>query len=831
MLPISPFIPEIIQGLKQHTNLVLQAEPGAGKSTALPLALLQQLDLKGKKILLLEPRRVAVKAISFYLAKQLGEPVGKQIGYQIKNEKKRSSETKLEIVTEGILTRRLQADPELHDVALVIFDEFHERSVYSDLSLMLCMEVQETLREDLKLLVMSATMNTQMLSNYMGHAEVIECPGRSYPVTINYQAPKHPNLPIEQQLLSALRTALGLEKAGDILIFLPGQAEIKRCIARVKEHYAHAEIVLLPLYGGLSLTDQERALERDQAGRRKIIFATNIAETSLTIEGVTCVIDSGLERQMLYDAASGMSRLETKTISKASAQQRSGRAGRTQAGTCIRLWSEAKHHSLSDYQIEEICVSDLCSSVLELFSWGCVEYQNISWLTPPPEAHFNAAKKVLRDLNLIDTDNRVTELGKLAVALPVHPRIAHMLLACESVEEQLLACDLAALISEQDILFQNKDCDLDKRLIALKDYRENSTNTRKFHGLNQTRAKQVISSAKSLHKLLPKLGDQLKPWAAKLLLSAFPDRLAKLRSNGSGRYLMANGKGAFLFEEDPLFDSPWLIIIDCDAQRKEGRIYSALSISQDDVINLLGDQVIEEDHFDIDLKTHHISGSRQKRIGAIALASQAITDIPADAFSRCLKQLIEKQGLKVLNWSQACEEWLARATWLGQYLADFPVLTKQSLIEDMESWLLPYLSDARSMKALKEIDILKLLMSSIDWNDQQRLNKEAPTHYVTPNDKKVPIRYDSDQGPTVSVILQEVFGELTSPKLAANKIPLRFELLSPARRPIQTTSDLANFWNSSYFEVAKDMKGKYPKHRWPDKPLEEKAGRSIKRKS
>ncbi|WP_197476300.1 MULTISPECIES: ATP-dependent helicase HrpB [unclassified Oleiphilus] len=838
LLPISQFFPQVIAQLSEHKALVLQAEPGAGKSTALPLALLKDLALQGKKILLLEPRRVAVKAIAYYLAKQLGEKVGERIGYQIKNDRNVSQNTVLEVVTEGILTRRLQQDPELSDIGLVIFDEFHERSIHSDLSLMLCLEVQQALRDDLMLLVMSATIDTQMLSHYMNAAPIVECPGRTFPVATDYQAANSPNEYLDKQVLRAIRSALQDDAHGDILVFLPGQGEIKRCLASAQERYSDNDLLLLPLYGGLSLQKQEQALQKDEQGRRKIIFATNIAETSLTIEGIRCVIDSGLERQMRYDAGSGMSRLETKYISKASAEQRQGRAGRTQAGHCIRLWSESKQQSLSDFQSEEICISDLTQLGLELCLWGNNNYQSIPWLTAPPEAHYNAAMQVLKDLGLLDQQAQVTRLGKLAAKLPVSPRLASMLLSTDKPEDQRVACNLAALLSEQDIFLHNRDTDISRRLNALSDFGRDKAQSLKDYAFHRSRVEQAFSSTQSLQKQLAKLAASkadIEPTIypadlGKLLLIAFPERLAKQRQAGDGKYLMANGKGAYLNEDDSLFDEPWLVIADCDAQKKEGRIYSAAAIDKASALEVLSEHINEEERFEINPKTQKITGSMQTRIGAITIDSQVISNIPNDAFTQCLAQLVKKQGLSVLNWTQQCDDWLARASWLGQHLENFPSLSKQSLIDDIETWLLPYLSSVSSMNALKKVNILELVKSCLDWNDQQRIESEAPTHYQTPSQKRVPIRYDSDQGPTVSVVLQEVFGELSSPTLAEGRVPLRFELLSPARRPIQTTSDLANFWNSSYFEVAKDMKGRYPKHRWPDKPLEEKAGRSIKRK-
>lgn len=837
MLPIDEFLPIIASKLITGNNLVLQAEPGAGKSTALPLSLLDARWLKGKKILMLEPRRVAAKSIAHYLAHRLGEKVGQRIGYQIKNDRKITKETVLEIVTEGILTRRLQSDPEISDIALIIFDEFHERSIHADLSLLLSLEIQQTIREDLKLLVMSATIDTGLISRYMGGADIIECPGRVFPVSVEYIQVKKD--PLVRQVTNALRCALDVDKRGDILVFLPGQADINRCLTEANNLLGvDPGMLFLPLYGSLSLTQQEQALIPDPNGKRRIIFTTNIAETSLTIEGVTCVIDSGLEKVLVYDPASGMTRLETTYISKASAEQRKGRAGRTQAGACIRLWDEQKHRSLRDYQGEEVLSADLSGFVLELHLWGAGNFDEINWLTPPPKVHFLSAQAILISLGLIDATNKTTPLGVKASGIGLPPRLSTMLLRAEATMEKNIACELAALLSDRDIFHHNRGVDIAERLLALQDYKTNRNTALKAHPIKRFSIEQLLASCSSLrrvvnidkpltvHSLI-----QLQDSVGKLLLYAFPDRLAKRRSNSCGRYQLANGRGAYLFDDDPLFGSEWLVVADCDAQKKEGRIYSAAAISYESILESLGDRLIVKDQFKFDKKRQKVTGRCITEYGSIQIKSRIISDIPPERFQVCLQQIFQDSGLEVLNWTARCESWLSRAKWLGEHLDTFPQISESTLLYSLEDWLFPYLSDVNSIADLKKVKVFELLVGNLSWNDQQLLNREAPTEYNTPSNKTVCIFYDSQQGPTVSIQLQEMFGEVASPKIAGGNVPIRFELLSPARRPIQITSDLENFWKTSYFDVAKEMRSQYPKHRWPDQPLLEKAGRSIKRKN
>ncbi|MFD2229869.1 ATP-dependent helicase HrpB [Alkalimarinus sediminis] len=839
MFPITQFLPQVLESLSHYNNLVLQAEPGAGKSTALPLSLIDAEWLGDKTIVMLEPRRVAAKSIAHYLAKQLGEKVGGRVGYQVKNDRKISKGTKLEIVTEGILTRRLQSDPELSDVGLIIFDEMHERSIHADLALMLALEVQQTIREDLKLLVMSATIDTDLISAYMDNAAVIKCPGRAYPVSVEYSQKdtirSHASN-LSSAVASALESVLSPDKCGDTLVFLPGQADIKRCLSEAVNMFRDQPgLVFLPLYGGLSIDQQERALVPDPSGKRRIIFTTNIAETSLTIEGVTAVIDSGLEKVLIYDPASGMTRLDTHYISKASAEQRKGRAGRIQAGACIRLWSEAKYHSLKDYQGEEILSADLANLVLDLCQWGLTDYHSINWLTPPPIAHFDTAKDLLVSIGLLTDKGKATPLGEKASKLGLHPRLAAMLLQAKSPIEQAIACELAAYISEGDIFYNRRGVDIIERLIAIQDYKADKKSAMQSWPLKAAIVEQALTASRSLKNIIKASTKptffsliELQEHVGKLLLIAYPDRLAKRRSDNCGRYQMANGRGAMLFDDDPLFGADWLVISDCNGQKKEGHIYAAAALALDDIHESIGHLLVEESVYQLDDKKQNIVGRKLSRYRALTLSTKPLANIPPEAFHACLNTLLQSEGLKLLNWTPKCECWLARAIWLGEVLESFPKISQSLLFETIDEWLLPYISDVKSLAQLKKVNIYELLVGILSWEQQQLLEQEAPLVYVTPSDKKVPIVYDKNQGPTVSVRLQEMFGELESPKIGGNNVPLRFELLSPAQRPIQTTSDLANFWNTSYFDVAKEMRGRYPRHRWPEQPLLEKPGHSIK---
>ncbi|WP_419148267.1 ATP-dependent helicase HrpB [Pseudoalteromonas 'SMAR'] len=833
MLPIEEFIPQIHAILSESNRLVLQAEPGAGKSTVVPLRLLQSNLGDGKKIIMLEPRRVAAKSIATYLAQQLGEQVGEQVGYQIRNERKCSAQTRLEIVTEGVLTRRLQADPELPDVGLIIFDEFHERSIHADLALMLTFEVQQAYREDLKLLVMSATIDSEQISEYLAGAQCLACPGRAYPVAVEYRpATEHF---LAEQVSSALRYALSLADHGDILVFLPGQGEIKRCIAAC-ERVVNADIRLLPLYGGLPLAEQEKVFRRRKGAGRRVIFATNIAETSLTIDGITMVIDSGLEKRLNFDVKSGLSRLQTAMISKASATQRAGRAGRLQPGHCVRLWRESEQQRLSDFQTEEIVTTELTNLTLELSAWGITQYHDGHWLTPPPKQHYVVATELNQALGLVDIHNKILPMGNRALSLAVEPRLASMMLQAKSSTEKQLACWLAALLSERDVTLNASGSDLIERLLLVREYSEKKS-TASSHMLHRGSAEQVLKLAKSFaaklavnHSITSIPLAEMQLAAAELLLHAYPDRVAQKRPSNDNRYLLANGRGVTLREGDALQGSAFLVVCDVDGKNKDGTVFLSCAISQESLLTQLRPHLQRTTHYRLDDKKESIVGREQVKYQALILQQQNLSSIPNSEFQACVRDILTSEGLDMLNWTAKSKAWLARAKWLGSQLETFPAITEATLIAELDTWLLPYLNNVSSLKQLKQVDIFNLLQALLDWPQQQLLEQQAPEFYLTPSNKRIAIRYDAHQGPTVAVVLQEMFGELEAVMLANGQVPVRFELLSPAQRPIQTTSDLANFWRTSYYDVAKDMRGRYPKHRWPDNPLVEKPGRSMKAK-
>ena len=872
MLPIEEYIPNIISALEHNPSLVLQAEPGAGKSTVVPLRLMESKLAQGKKIVMLEPRRVAARSIASYLAKQLNEKVGERVGYQIRNERKVSEQTQLEIVTEGVLTRRLQSDPELSDVGLIIFDEFHERSIHADLALMLALEAQEAYREDLKILVMSATIDTEQVSNYLNQAPVISCPGRTFPVSVEYIGKAQNKL--SEQVIRAVNKALGAgdkgdkRDKGDVLVFLPGQADIKRCIEgcidrckEATESLPFSNVEYLALYGALPLSEQSKVLCKTDDGKRRVIFATNIAETSLTIEGITTVIDSGLEKVLAYDVKSGLSRLETTSISKASATQRSGRAGRIQAGHCIRLWSETEQTSLKEFQAEEITATDLTDLVLELAAWGITKYEDANWLTPPPQHHYEVARELNQSLALLDANSKPTAIGLKALSLGLNPRLASMILSSNTETEKVLSCLLAALMSERDILINAHSSDITERVMVLSDFLHDKSSVKNNRGsssganrgINKSALEQVRTTAINLAS---RIGVPLKAFfnanvlslsdiqqlSGLLLLRAYPDRLAKVRgapninnSNNLGKnqskYLLANGRGVTLREQDTMQGSPWIVVCDCDGKNKDGLIYTCAPIDYELMQEAINPHIEEKTHYRLDAKKEQILGRKITSYRALVLKEEPLNSVPKAEFTRCIADILKEEGLVFLNWSEKCQAWVRRAQWLGETIDDFPNISEQQLLNNLDTWLLPYISHVDTIKQLKHINVYELLVGNLSWEEQQFLVKHAPEQYVTPSDKKVTIRYDEHQGPTVSVTLQEMFGLLTSPRIANGKIPLRFELLSPAKRPIQTTSDLENFWQSSYLEVAKEMRGKYPKHRWPENALEAEPGRSVKRRN
>lgn len=835
-LPIFEVVERINVALRNGQNVILQAEPGAGKSTVVPLKIIKENIFDGKKIIMLQPRRVAAKSIAYFLAKSLGEDVGQTVGYRIRSETKVSANTKLEIVTEGVLTQMIQSDPELNGIGLIIFDEFHERSLHADLSLMLAKEVQESLRDDLILFVMSATIDTDMLESYLQNTQTISVKGRTFPVELEYQGFKHK--PLESLALSAVRTLID-QTTGDVLVFLPGIREINKCVDAAKDNLDLNKLEVLALHGSLTLKDQQLVLQNSPSGKRKVVFSTNIAETSLTIPSITGVVDCGLERAIVYDPNSGMSRLVTKKISLASAEQRKGRAGRVQEGKCIRLWSESESDSFEKYHSAEILNADLTDVVVQLAKWGNPTFSEIDWITEPPKAHFDSAVELLKSLDLFSATGTITNLGKEVSELGLPVRLAKMITVTRTHEHREIACRIAAILSERDLLISSDSADLMLRYNLIE---------QSLSELNGSRSNVSMSSVKAAKDLERTLRHKIRRMTfcevkdapdaqleqmaviACLVLFAFPERLAIQRSKNSNRYQLANGKGVSLREHDPLCRYQLLVVTNCDLRDREGLVFSAMPIDMSTLKSAFEKslKVVQRNVFEAD--TGRFFSERTLNYQNIKLEILDKGEADSTFVAGTIHEQLKTKGKSLLNWTDTCESWTKRLIWLGNVDEDFPTFTKQSIFQKADEWLLPYIGKVKKLQDLKSVDIFPLIKSVVSWDELSKLDNEAPELYEAPSGKRVKIDYDSSQGPKVSIILQEMFGELISPKLAG-KVNLRFELLSPARRPIQITSDIGQFWISSYFDVAKDMRSKYPKHRWPTEPLKELAGGSIKNKN
>lgn len=836
-LPIYQVIPNIINSLVNTNNLVVQAQPGAGKSTVIPLELYKSGIVKGK-IIMLEPRRMAARSIACFLAKKLGQNIGETIGYRIKNETKVSQKTKLEVVTEGVLTQLIQRDPELTGIDLIIFDEFHERNLHADLALMLTVDIQLALRDDLKVLAMSATIDTQEVSEYLSNAPVIKCDGRSFPVTLTYAGKSAEKLSL--QVLKAISAYLSKPFSGSMLVFLPGKKEIMQCLELLQAHPTFKDIEVLPLYGAMPMKEQDYVIKESEQVR--IILATNIAETSLTIPNIKVVVDSGLERVVHYDPKSGMSKMLTVKISKASTVQRAGRAGRLSSGFCTRLWAESEQTGLADFAKQEIMTSDLSQTLMELSLWGERLFKEANWLTAPPDAHIDSSLKLLKNLGLINADNTPSYKAEILADLPLSPRIANMLFQANVYGLSSLACDVAALISERDIIKNSHTVDFAHRYQMLSD----AYQAKKIGKRPNTALQQIIMSANKLRQLNTKIGcsiekesldNNLKETAQSLSLQeqlgllisfAYPERLSKQRLLRKPEYLLANGKGVRLRETDPLVEEQWLAVYDCDLSINKGSIFGAATISLATIKLFYAKQITQQSSVELQQQSGSFQEVLLSKYGELVLEKSVSNKVSQQDLLLLLKPLFLEKGQALLNWTKKCNNYLTRITWLQSQ--DEAFANGFDVWMSVDDWLLPYIGKVTNIKQLKNIDIFPLLKASLSWKHQQALEQNAPEQYITPSGKAINIIYDQNQGPTVSVILQEMFGEIQSPKIAGGKVNLRFELLSPARRAIQITSDLENFWQSSYFDVAKDMRAKYPKHRWPEKPLLEKAGKSIKQR-
>lgn len=828
-LPVDDVIPRLLTILEQRNAAVLQAPPGAGKTTRVPLALLEAPWLQGKRIIMLEPRRLAATNAARWMGRSLGEETGATVGYAIRFDRRVSVRTRVEVVTEGVLTRRLQTDPLLEGVGAVIFDEFHERSVHSDLALALCRDVQAGLREDLRIIVMSATLDAAPVSALLDGAPVITSAGQSHPVEIRYVASnERENLP--SAVARVVRTALR-ECDGDILAFLPGAGEIRRCRQFLDEDPPQQSPLVVPLYGDLPFDEQERAI-LPISGRRKVVLATTIAETSLTIEGVRVVVDGGRTRRLRFDPSTGMNRLVTERVSAASATQRAGRAGRLGPGTCYRLWNEHDWQTLLPADPPEILISDLAPLALDLANWGVSDPTSLAWLNPPPRGALEEARSLLKALDALDGQGMITETGRRMAELPLHPRLAHMLLRSAECGLVTLACDVAALLTERDIFrspgpSQNIDrsgCDMFVRVEALEQWRQGKRGGELQADPSACRA--VDRVAAHLRRLIDPAGKKSRISAQAgetglLLAWAYPDRIALARPGGERRYLLANGRGAQLSERSTLHGEALLVAYLVErGERGDDLIRQASELDPVRFRDKFAGDIVQRRCVFWDDREGRVIAREEVCYGALVLESRPVSVRNDEIRDALLVGLRTGQGLAALGWTTSARQFLARARFLGRVCPEegWPDLSDERLLETLAEWLGPFLGSARRLAAVASIDLFPPLKTLLSWEQLRRLDEGAPTHLTVPSGSRIPLDYDTDGSPTLAVKLQEMFGLADTPAVAWGRVPVVVHLLSPAGRPLQVTSDLRGFWNGAYQEVKKEMRGRYPKHPWPDDP-------------
>ena len=832
-LPIESVLSDLRCALQQRNEAVLEAPPGAGKTTCVPLALLEESWLGKQKILMLEPRRLAARAAAERMASMLGETAGKTVGYRVRLETRISADTRIEVVTEGILTRMLQDDPSLQGVGLLIFDEFHERSLDADLGLALALQGRELFRDPpaLKILIMSATLEGQRLAALLNDAPVIKSEGRLHPVELRYGeafiAMDQLAEALPARVVATVKQALA-EESGSLLVFLPGQAEIRRVHERLLSALADDKSIrLAPLYGDLDLQQQRRAIEPAPHGQRKIVLATDIAESSLTIEGVRIIIDCGLHRQAQFDHSVGMSRLHTRRISRASSIQRMGRAGRIEPGVCYRLWSEHQQMQLIPFTAPAIEQADLLPLALQLQRWGVDDPHELVWLDPPAKGHYATALQLLQSLGALTSLNQGWKLsahGEAMARLPLHPRLAHMLLMAKTRGLTSSACDLAALLSERDPL-SSQDADIQLRL---KLFSPDANVERRLRG----RLQRLRAQSQAYYKLLGEAGRKqtethVDPrWIGFLLACAYPDRIARRRHTGATDYQMSNGRAVRLREHDPLQQSEWLVVASLGGRqgRTSDQIYLAADFDPRLFDDELSEHVITQDEVSWNDKQDCLNAERQYRVGSLILSRQPLSVIPPEQCRQILLEQIRRKNLTPLPWTDELRNWQWRLMLLRKLDLDsgdvstWPDVSDQHLLDTLETWLAPWLDNIRSMKQLGGLDLSSILKNRLSWDLQQKLDQLAPVRLRAPSGSMLKIDYQ-ESPPVLAVRLQEMFGCAQTPRIANGRVTLKLHLLSPARRPIQVTQDLAGFWQSSYREVQKEMKGRYPKHHWPDDPL------------
>ncbi|WP_213715207.1 ATP-dependent helicase HrpB [Cedecea lapagei] len=808
-LPVAAVLPEVLKALEYAPQVLLNAPTGAGKSTWLPLQILQQSKLGGR-ILLLEPRRLAARNVAQRLAELLGEKPGETVGYRMRADSCVGPNTRLEVVTEGILTRLIQQDPELNGIGLVILDEFHERSLQADLALALLLDVQAGLRDDLKILIMSATLDNQRLQQCLPDAPVITSEGRAFPVERRYMA-----LPVHQRFDDAVAAAVaGLlrEASGSLLLFLPGVGEIQRVQEQLKERVP-SDVQLCPLYGALPLSEQRKAILPAAAGTRKVVLATNIAETSLTIEGIRLVVDAAQERVARFDARTGLTRLVTQRVSQASMTQRAGRAGRLEPGICLHLIAADQAERATAQSEPEILQSDLSGLLLELLQWGCLDVRQLTWLDVPPEVNLAAAQRLLRQLGAVDEQQRLTAEGQKMAKMGNDPRLASMLVTAKTPDEQATAAWLAAILEEPPRTRGGGD------LRSLFDSRNGNWRQR---------------AAQLLKRINARSGEPDISLAMPLLASGFGDRIAR-RRGAEGRYQLANGMGAMLEQDDAMTRHEWLIapLLLQGSQSPDARILLALPLDVEELVVRIPHLLTESDSVEWDEDRGALKAWRRRQIGKLVVKTQLLAKPSEEEMQQAILNGIRERGLGLLEWSVPAQQLRLRMSCAARWLPEqkWPAVDDDSLLAKLDDWLLPEMRGVHSLRALKNIDLSRALGNLLDWPMRQRLDSALPTHYTVPTGSQIAIRYDSENPPVLAVRIQEMFGEAQTPCIAEGRVPLVLELLSPAQRPLQITRDLTAFWSGAWREVQKEMKGRYPKHVWPDDPANTAPTRRTKKYS
>jgi ATP-dependent helicase HrpB len=892
-LPIDEALPALTSALAANHSVVLQAPPGAGKSTVVPLVLLGQPWMRGKRLLMLEPRRLAARAVAHRMAQTLDQSVGATVGYRMRMDTRVSRDTRVEVVTEGVLTRMLQTDPSLDGIAAVIFDEFHERSLQADLGLALTIDARNNLTPDLKLLVMSATLDGEGIAKLLDGAPIVSAPGRMFPVESRFVGKGAPLLPPTSFVPGQQETPEGLvartvaralrEEHGDVLVFLPGAREIRRVQSLLESSGLDSSVRVLPLFGELSGDDQDAALRPAAHGIRKVVLATNIAETSLTIQGVRIIVDSGLVRRSVFDPATGMSRLETQRISRASAEQRQGRAGRVEPGVCYRIWSEGAQRSLAPFTSPEIVEADLAPLALELAGWGARDASELRWLDTPPAAMLASARDLLLRLGALDTSGRITQHGRQMARLSVHPRLAHMLLRAADLRSLPLAADLAALLSERDLLRAaggSRDADIRSRLELVRG--EGLAQGVDRAGLQRARraAKDLVQQVRSVvaddagpaaraHKADTTV-DAAAIAAGTLLAFAYPDRIGRRRPGTDGaRYTLANGRGAHFAEIQNLAKQEFIIAVDLDDRERDARILLAAPLARDEIEEHLSDRLSRGESVEWSSRDQAVLARRFVRLDAITLEEKPLQDVPVEAARMAMLEGMRELGVSALPWTRDARDLQARIEFArrmeeGDRARDpryavaaadnsprttsgaaetasatppapdgnsWPAVSDEALAATTDVWLAPWLDGVTRRDHLARLSLTEILLALLPWDKQRELDQLAPTHLQVPSGSNIRIDYLDESAPAVSVRLQEVFGLDATPRIGGGRVPITFKLLSPAQRPVQVTRDLASFWRGSYADVRKDMRGRYPKHYWPENPLEAEATRGARRRT